>query len=189
MQFVSLGTWIDLLDPQAQARLHSFQREEDKLRLMLGRLLLRIALKADGMQGLIRELRYTALGKPYLPGLGFSISHSADLVVLAISSQYALGIDCEEITDITIRDFRSYFSPAEWSFICSASSAQKAFYQLWTRKEALLKALGTGLQANLPELEVLSDSVCRQQRNWIFREVSMGTQYCVQLCYSSEVTK
>jgi 4'-phosphopantetheinyl transferase len=189
LQYRNLRFWIERLDPSAQARLHAFRAEEDKLSLLLGRMLLSVALEAYANPALLQELRYSSIGKPYLPGLEFSISHSADLVVLAISSQFTLGIDCEEITDIEIRDFQSYFSPAEWNYIHSATSAQKAFYRLWTRKEALLKALGTGLDADLPQLEVLSDSLYRQRTHWIFRDLSLGAQYCTHLCYSPAGTE
>ncbi len=98
--------------------------------------------------------RYSEFGKPYLAGgdgvqLSFNLSHSDDLVVLAISSVGEIGVDVEKID----RNFdwqgvaQRYLSPEENHLLLSVSPTrrQRRFYRIWTAKEASLKCTGAGL--------------------------------------------
>lgn len=101
-------------------------------------------------------------GKPVLRGhrLHFNISRSGPLGLMAFGSHGALGIDIEcHQTDMEHASIgRSYFSGDERSTLSRAEPHQKArtFYQIWTRKEAYLKALGTGLSRPLESFSVCS---------------------------------
>lgn len=94
-------------------------------------------------------------GRPYLectPGNRpaiFSLSHSHDIISIAISSSGPLGIDVECLRPGTDKDaiVRRFFKPVEreaWDRL-PAGAREAAFLRLWTRKEAVLKALGLGL--------------------------------------------
>jgi len=95
-------------------------------------------------------------GKPSLPEkykkIYFNLSHSAGLSVLGFSKISEIGIDVEKIDPKFDFDLIAYshFSNAENSFIHEKQDeACKRFYTLWTRKEAFLKAIGTGIGENL----------------------------------------
>jgi 4'-phosphopantetheinyl transferase len=90
-------------------------------------------------------------GKPFLPDhpqVRFSVTHAGALALIAFSDEAEIGIDLE---------YASSFAAAShlWPLACNASErrwleqhpdqSERAFARLWTRKEALLKALGTGL--------------------------------------------
>jgi 4'-phosphopantetheinyl transferase len=103
-------------------------------------------------------------GKPYLDPvaypdrLSFNLTHSADLAVIAFARELEIGIDVETIRPID--DLQSLarvsFSPGENATLNSLPPDQKlaAFFNCWTRKEALLKATGEGLALPLDEFEV-----------------------------------
>ncbi len=116
------------------------------LRALLGRYL-------GTRPGQIR-FAYNAFGKPDLsPELGsrlrFNVSHSADLAVIAITTDAAIGVDLEYIRPHP--DYaeiaRSVFSAAEVDELNSVPSHlyPQAFLSCWTQKEAYLKARGEGL--------------------------------------------
>jgi 4'-phosphopantetheinyl transferase len=108
----------------------------------------------------IGESKY---GKPYLIGvnLPFSISKTKYSFAFAIGKavQY-LGIDIEQIKpDLDfISVAKNYFSNREQQLIFSMGKTddqKRTFFELWTRKEAVLKAIGIGLNTELNEVNVL----------------------------------
>jgi len=72
-----------------------------------------------------------------------------------------------------------HFSEAEKTFVLSAADPAAAFYFLWTRKEALTKAWGTGLQENLKLVSVLEeDPVIEMNRaSWRLKSFSVSENY------------
>lgn len=100
--------------------------------------------------------------KPWLTGdrLFFNISHTREAFSFAISDKRNIGVDLENI-DRKV-DFRSiiktFFSSGEIKFILDDPNlARERFFLLWTRKEALLKAVGTGIIEKLQDIEVFRD--------------------------------
>ncbi|MEJ6021951.1 4'-phosphopantetheinyl transferase family protein [Ramlibacter sp. PS4R-6] len=97
-----------------------------------------------------RELRFTngPKGKPALddaPGVHFSISYRAGCAAVAIATR-PVGVDVERVdaaidaTGIAQR----FFTRDEQAWLAAAREPQ-AFFALWTRKEALVKAAGVGI--------------------------------------------
>lgn len=99
-------------------------------------------------------------GKPRLvcePTIHFSLSHSEDRAILAISDTIEVGVDIEEIRPLDHLDLaQRYFCAGELATIERLPSVDQltAFFQTWTLKEAVVKALGKGLSIPLDEFEV-----------------------------------
>lgn len=98
-------------------------------------------------------------GKPGIKNssLSFNISHSGDAFAFAISDNAGLGVDIEKYNrELNFQAVvKRFFSDAESSFIFdSPDEASNLFFLLWTRKEALLKAFGTGIISDLAQVEV-----------------------------------
>lgn len=108
-------------------------------------------------------------GKPYVESkkFYFSLSHSKNSWCLAVSG-HNVGVDLEEInrnynySDILER----FFSEKERQAIIQAEDPHTEFYKFWTRKEALLKAAGTGLVDNLEKIEVLKSTLVHQNSSY-----------------------
>jgi 4'-phosphopantetheinyl transferase len=139
---------VALLDDHERARLGRFRRDADRARYLAAHALTRIVL-ADavgtpaGALVFDRTCRCGAPhGKPVLPGgPGFSLTHAGDLVGVAVHPGGAVGLDVEQVRALT--DLAAMAAHA-----CSPQETAPdadAFFALWTRKEALLKAVGTGL--------------------------------------------
>jgi len=113
------------------------------------------------------QFRVTATGKPYLAGAAeaprFNLSHSEDLMVLAVCQGGDVGVDVEVHSAAMVwRDIaESYFTLTEIEAIENGASEParlERFYRAWTLKEAYLKAQGAGLAGNLDQVEIdLSD--------------------------------
>jgi 4'-phosphopantetheinyl transferase len=149
------------------ARAGQFYSSRLRLRYVAGRGLLRAILSRylDVPPGAI-SFHYGAHGKPALapgdagvPPCHFNVSHAQGLVVYAIARR-AVGIDVEyrhrpvEIARLA----RRFFAPAEQAAVTAAAPehANDLFFQIWTRKEAYIKATGKGLAQPLQTFDVLS---------------------------------
>ena len=120
---------------------------------------LRAAVRAE----LLRLLGVTGLnvderGRPWLPGVSFSVSHSGSLGLIAIAEgERRIGVDVERLRLDT--DFRAlaerFFHPEEAAAI---GDDRAAFFRCWTRKEAVVKALGLGLAHPLDSFVVDFDA-------------------------------
>lgn len=98
--------------------------------------------------------------KPYLPGnpLYFNISHTRKSFAFVISGNYA-GIDLEDLNrKLDLKSFlNSTFNAGERRFLTeNQDETRERFFLLWTRKEALLKAIGTGIIPDLSKIKVSS---------------------------------
>lgn len=103
-------------------------------------------------------------GKPALAGLGdlvplrFNLSHSGQYGLLAVAWQREVGADVEQVRSLP--DLASLapsvLSPRELAALVSRDEADKldCFFAQWTRKEAVAKATGVGLAADLPGIAV-----------------------------------
>lgn len=120
-----------------------------------GRVLLRSALgKATGVAPEALRFRYRKGGKPFLPGgPPFSLSHSGDSVIVAVGTGGPaggrVGVDVEVVRPVRrmAAVVRRRFAPEESTWWAQAPPARRvaAFFQVWSRKEAVAKALGGGL--------------------------------------------
>jgi 4'-phosphopantetheinyl transferase len=161
--------WLAWLDEEVPASFRGFLSEDELLRA--GRL--RNSRSADRFtvgRGILRALlgwylesrperlvfSYGPHGKPELAGglqkrLSFNVSHSGSLAVFAVANGFEVGVDVEEIHPIndlkaTASIFLSPDELAEFEALPAATKMER-FYTLWTCKEAILKALGSGFSS------------------------------------------
>ena len=90
--------------------------------------------------------------------LDFSVSHSADLALIAITVGRRVGVDVER-HDAKVRILKlaaRFFSPREAAQLASLPECDQlaGFYRGWTCKEAYLKATGLGLSFPLSKFTV-----------------------------------
>ena len=90
-----------------------------------------------------------AEGKPFFPGfphLHFSISHSKEWLLCAVSTR-PVGVDIEDIQPRRSSLPKYALSPAEYAEYQRLGESWQGFYRLWTKKEAWCKYTGLGLRA------------------------------------------
>ena len=143
------------VEVQRSVRLH---RAEDRTRQRLGAVLLRLA--AGSVLGETPERvrvertcpRCSAPhGRPLLPGSGLhaSITHSGDVVGLALTRIAPVGLDVERIAAVDLDELAGMvLQPDE------RAPDGDAFFTYWTRKEAVVKATGDGLAVPLSRVRV-----------------------------------
>jgi 4'-phosphopantetheinyl transferase len=147
------------LTPEEIKQAEAFRHAESRARFVGARAALRELLAAQLRlpPAAVRFVR-TERGKPQLhpdhgAPLQFNVSHSGGLALLALARSVEVGVDVEvqhavpQALDLAQR----YFAPAEAAALEPLPEAVRAaaFLRLWTRKEAQLKATGSGLADSL----------------------------------------
>lgn len=136
-----LPFWQQGLELVIQSRKQKAERlfkERDRLLSLGAGLLLRSVLKITSND----MIKYNEHGKPLLNEHGcFSISHSGDVAVLAVSKN-DVGADIEMLREPDEKVLCRCFSTEEAEF---ANASAENYTGLWTEKEAVLKLFGTGL--------------------------------------------
>lgn len=115
-----------------------------------------------------------ALGKPLLVNpeasslpLDFNISHKTSISLIGLTNKGQIGVDVEELEDNAkaMKIAERYFHAQELEWIRQGenqtsqqeqgglhfSSSARRFYQIWSLKESLIKAVGGGMFQNLNE--------------------------------------
>jgi len=146
------------------ARMARFRYPGDRRRYLVAHGALREILAEFTGSGNPSELRFRegAHGKPFLVPMSnqgvvqFSLSHSGELAMVAVSASREVGVDVEKIRpniDVMAIAHR-YFAPEEAARLGALSDADRtaAFFTLWTRKEAYSKARGMALAPALREI-------------------------------------
>jgi 4'-phosphopantetheinyl transferase len=110
------------------------------------------------------EIRFTygAHGKPRLEypesPLEFNISHSGDIVVVAVTKETQVGVDIEYLNMVSDIDFMSdrFLTRREKEAYSELDDddKRKEFLACWTLKEACVKATGLSIRGLLPSLDV-----------------------------------
>jgi 4'-phosphopantetheinyl transferase len=150
------------LDDRDRERAARFRFSEDRARFVLGRGLLRKCLGHYLQQTPETiELATTDRGRPFFPQdetVQFSISHTHDLVAIALTTGARVGIDLEfmqpplDLPELAKRIFSE--EDLQTFQALPGHEAPAAFFRAWTRKEAYLKARGEGITEGLRQISV-----------------------------------
>lgn len=156
--------WLwQLLSQEERTRAQRFRFEQDRKRFVVARGRLRQVL-GDYLScgGSELQFGYSEHGKPYLSGvplpLRFNLSHSGEMVLLAVSLGHEIGVDVEQVRqDVEVAKLaKRFFSPYERARVLSLEGDEKvaAFFRVWAGKEAYVKARGAGLTLALDSFDV-----------------------------------
>lgn len=157
------GLW-KLLSSEEQQRALRFKFDLHRNRFIAAKGSLRLLLgQYLGVEPELIGFTTTSHGKPFLTEQGdnplyFNASDSQDLALFALSHQELMGVDLEHIQESSdsLAIAQRFFSEAEYTYLLRLPEAQQqnAFFQIWTLKEAFIKALGLGLSFPLKDFDV-----------------------------------
>ena len=160
----------ELLSRSERERLQSYRSRAAAERYVLTRALVRLVLaeRLDMAPAAVPVGR-TDAGKPIVTGgVHFNVSHSGDLILLAVSGDRDLGVDIERQRDVARVSalIARWLTPVERAEVArlveQGATTSGAFLRVWSFKEARLKALGVGISgqgratAELERIEVSS---------------------------------
>lgn len=160
-----LAHFRSLLTADERERAERFYFDRDRDRYIFGRGILRTLLGGYlGMDASQVPIVYGPQRKPALElldvakTLHFNLAHSHEKAAYAFGWDRPVGIDLEQIRPLPDVDelVQRFFTPGESALIRSLSGNKKwdTFFQIWTCKEAILKAHGSGLTTPLDQFEI-----------------------------------
>jgi 4'-phosphopantetheinyl transferase len=177
---------LECLNKDDQLKANKVRDSEDKITLLTCYTMLRMIIsKRLKINPLDISFETGTNGKPRIKNdsLFFNISHTSNSYAFALSEYFSIGVDLEELNEHLNYEpiIKRFFSRKECEFILeSKRNSRNRFFLLWTRKEALLKAIGTGIVSHLSHIEV-SDPINFINRNLIedFVNVPVANQYYI----------
>ncbi len=196
--------WTQLLSEDERIRAARFHFSRDRQHFTATRALLRMILSSYvGADPKELRFRYSDKEKPSLISepaenvVEFNVSHSGTIALLVFARGHALGVDVEQMR----RDFdheaiaARFFSENERTQLAALAPAERhsGFFRCWTRKEAYVKAVGTGLSLPLHQFDVSlkpgeeNALLCTRPDGaeaalWSMREIPAGDGYVAALC-------
>ncbi len=191
------------------ARFHRYQFDRSRKQLLLGRFLLRHVLSEYDADIAPANWQFTsnAYGKPEIAaqqqkgGLYFNISHSGSRVVLAVARSPSIGIDIEfaEKNRRVEKIAHRFFSASETACLLALKEDEWLirFYELWTLKEAYIKACGLGLAIPLKDFSYsfpaenglaidFEEERGDAPQNWQLWQVDAGAEYKLSLALKKD---
>jgi 4'-phosphopantetheinyl transferase len=172
-----LNSRVAILSPEERQRADLFRLDAPRQRFVIARAALRILLgRYLGVSPSKVLITVDANNKPRLvdeqnaPNLRFNVAHSDRLALVAVTYGCEIGIDVERLRIVRYAEHiaRRYFHAAEIEAIVAAAPAARdaAFMRCWTGKEAVLKAIGTGITGALADFQVPIDDDA-EEGTWI----------------------
>jgi 4'-phosphopantetheinyl transferase len=185
-------------DLSRQRKIDANMRREDKVRSLVGDMLIRQMLfRHFGYASLKAPFTVDYFGKPYLEGqigMHFNLSHAGDWIVCAVDTS-SIGIDVEQIQSIDMAIAAHYFSTAEHATLMAIPLENRlsCFYDLWTLKESYIKAIGKGLSEklnlftiDLSNNEIKLISAKEEDAKWHFRQYDIDPAYKLSICAGND---
>lgn len=169
---------IALLNENDQVFLGSLKNQHARHRSLAGRLMMRYIaslLELDPMHHVVRSVT----GRPELlqKGMDIGVSHAGNMVVCAFVHGARIGVDIECIRDRPVQHVRTYFTASERRFLEEHEDSNQAFFQIWTRKEAVIKADGRGLGIALDSFDCTGNQCIIDRTCWHLQEVDLAQGY------------
>jgi 4'-phosphopantetheinyl transferase len=188
-----LPEFSGFLSADERERAARFYFEKDRRRFTLCRGWLRCILagRLDMQPGAV-VFSQGAHGKPAVDGpWQFNLSHSGEWAVCAVARDLPVGVDIEAHRDMPdAADLADrFFTPDEARLIRAGAPGEPRFFTVWTRKEAFVKAAGTGLYTDLRSFtagldeEFIADA---GGRRWGVRSPPIIPDHSTALCAPGE---
>lgn len=169
-----------LLTEARRRKADKYIKREDRLLCICAGMLLYKILSVTSET----EMTYNEHGKPFLKhGKFFSLSHSGNYAFLAVHDDM-IGIDAERIRKIKEGVGERMFTAEEQVY---AQKDNYSFFSVWTRKEAVVKALGTGLYTPFRSFDVLNPRIDIQDCRLFLSTCSFDSEYVISSASAQNV--
>ena len=186
----SWDSYLKKLPIEVKEYILKFQKQNDKLRVLCGKLLLQKALEGIGKAYLINAIQFDQYKRPFVSkDVDFNISHSGKYVVCSLSttseissgealiSVNRIGIDIEKKRAVQYDEFERVFTADELQLIKEDQNPTDKFFEFWTMKEAVMKADGRGFHLSPASFTVLNNRIVIDDKTWYLNRIQIDKEY------------
>ena len=180
---------ISLLPQILQQKILAYKDKRDQQLRISGKLMLQQLMHDFNVEQGLNDIKYDVLNKPFInKNFHFSIAHSEDFVVCVAAVKNIVGIDVEKIKLIDVLLLKDIFTKEEWLTLEIKNYDLNYFYFLWTRKEAVLKAIGKGIYEEMGKIDVLKDEIMYEAQSYYIYDIPINNEYKVSLaCNKTDI--
>lgn len=184
-----ISSMLNIVSKQEKQKILEMQREKDRCLSLVGKLLLLYFLNQNSTQKVNRlpKLEYTSYGKPQWENISsfFNITHSENMVACAYGYDKNIGIDIELIKNYNIDMFAEILTLKEYEQLKKSNNIVKLI-QIWTIKEAVLKADGRGFYADPQKIVIQGNKVHFENRILSIQSKTIRDQYLISIASESD---
>ena len=167
---------MNFVSEERKAAIDRVRFDDSKLLTLYSALLARFAIcEMTGIDNSDLNFSRTDHGKPFLPdiaSLDFNISHTKGMILCCVTDTGKVGVDVEIVRPLKYNIMKRCFHPDEINYVESFND-DKHFFEIWTKKEAYTKYLGTGLAFDITSVNMLAKEhddklTCFYENDYIF---------------------
>lgn len=180
----------NILSPTELSNMNSFMFKKDYHKYLVAHVVMRLLLaRYNNLQPSEINYRYGKYGKPYFSeNIFFNLSHSHKKIILGLCDK-EIGVDIEHKSNIDYNNLSDLICTEEEKlYINNAANKKDKFYELWTKKEAVLKGLGVGLNKDMKSFSVAAKTSCNIENCiWQILEPKSICNYVTHIAYKNDI--
>lgn len=189
----SWNKYLERLPLSVKEYVLKFQKHNDRLRVLCGKLMLQHALQETGHKNLIESIQLDQYKRPFVSKhFDFNISHSGNYVILAHNfmlpnhNGHKIGIDVERKREVEYEEFKRVFAPIELTTILKSQNPTDQFFEFWTMKEAVMKADGRGFHLPAAGFTVINNKTLIENKTWYLTRIFLDVAYDCHLATENQ---
>lgn len=175
---------------EIRENINCYQNENDRnLRIISKILLVKAFVELFPFEkNILKRIKKTSENQPYIDGfnLNFSVSHTEKFCAVAVAEKGKIGMDAEMIKPISINDFDDFLHPAEKKFLSKKENPEKEFLNIWTKKEAVLKATGKAISDELNQIDAHLETTIFNDEKFYFKAIKISEEYIINITTNFE---
>ncbi|WDW10029.1 4'-phosphopantetheinyl transferase family protein [Priestia aryabhattai] len=184
------------LDEIEKERYYSYLNPKKAEEFLLGRVLLKWALSKhtrESIHGIsLQADKYGKLAQKDRITPFFNLTHSENMIACILSENGKVGVDLEFIPYESLEVMDLVFNNREKAFVLAERSINKrkeAFYLVWTRKEAFMKAIGKGFSLNPKAIDIPTNYESSRKGGFSYFSFKFHEDYLLSLAYEGNLDK
>lgn len=170
---------IELLPRWRRRRYERLRYAPARMESLVAGLLWRYVMEKQGMPP-DEPVKFLQAGKPIFTerdDMYFSLSHSGQYAMCAVSDQL-VGADVQKVKPVHLSIARRlHFHERDWLAAWPPSEQTKAFFRIWVRKEAWVKAVSEDKLLAIDQVDVIHDLP-----GWHFTDYDLADGYLAAVC-------
>jgi len=191
-----IADWIAELPVQKQQQVKKIRQQNDQVLSLAGLQLLKLGMaEFSDIPFSLSQLEFPKQAKPFITAdIDFNISHSGDIVCCVISDTVKVGIDVElqrEVKPATLKKFLTETPNAATN--ANTENNMHAFFNLWTKNEAIIKAANFGSIYNMHDIKHEAHGGRYQNHFWYSYPIELvsardNKEYTCHMACSEKIT-
>lgn len=169
-----------------QKEIAAYKHWQSAQNSLLGKIILLFALNKLGLSLSLNDLKIGKKDRPFLDAtFDFNISHSGNIIVVALINYAKIGVDVEKHRSINLPLFKKYFDKDEWQSIEQNSEPLKTFFDYWTIKESAIKHDGRGVEI-LSKTKIQTPKIYCDTTELFYQQLKIHDDYSCAVCSETD---